>query len=147
MKNRYTGKVWAEEELAYLVKHYPIKNNAELAEKLGVSVHVVRHKAVQLGIGKHKEFYRRQGGKSRGCEGNYSAVKALIGQDPVSVAELIERTGLAKNIVRNCLERMYSAQEIRRTPDGKYADAHDDLVRQWLCRPWKKEKAVTGLTA
>ncbi len=58
-------KQWTPEEIDYLKQHYPTKHNRELAALFDVSINVIRHKAVQLGITKDSLRYTRLGrGKS-----------------------------------------------------------------------------------
>jgi hypothetical protein len=50
----------AEEILEYLRCHYPHDENRVIAEKLGLSEHMVRRKASKLGIRKSKEFLEKK---------------------------------------------------------------------------------------
>lgn len=130
-------KVWTAEECEIFRKRYPTANNKDLAKLFGVSVNMVRHQAVRLGVKKHVELYRKCGGMKKKNENNYQTVKSLIGQTPVNVNDIIQSTGLGYSVVRNIIERLHSSREIRRVSENCYSASHDDFVRSWLCRAWR----------
>ena len=46
---------WTEEDIDYLIKHYPTANNKEMAKTLGKTVNALRVKAHSMGIKKRSE--------------------------------------------------------------------------------------------
>ena len=50
---------WTEEELEYLIEHFPTEAGCDIADHLGLSAPCVCNKAKDLGLKKSKEYDRR----------------------------------------------------------------------------------------
>ncbi len=121
------ARIWTDAELAYLTHHFPITCNDEIASRIGISSRSVQTKAKSLGL--RKAYVK---------DSNYLAVKALIGCSPVEVMDIVRQCGLPESSVRSVISRLHHEGNILRVSSNKYALPHDDFVRNWLCRAWRK---------
>ena len=49
-------RVWSEEELNYLIDHWPMDSAVDIADHLGLSAVMIRNKAKEMGLEKSPEY-------------------------------------------------------------------------------------------